>query len=137
MQTIECDLETDQAATILGEIESGFGMKKTESSLPTIAGKNPHQNFIALKESTKALLMIAGGNTHSSTAAALTLLSAFDSDAFSLPLRELRQLDGENFKHAAKVIESTWDGLSPHQTLDQGEDLFIELSNQWKHEANK
>ena len=97
--------------------------------------KTMHQKFIDLKVSTEALLLVAQGNTHSSTAAALTLLSAFDSSEFFLPLRELRNLDQDNFKHAAQIIESNWDGLSPHQTLDHGEDRFIELSQQWKHEA--
>lgn len=96
-----------------------------------------HQKFIALKGSTLSLLQLAGSGTHASPAAALTLLSAFDSEGFSLPLRELRALDSKNFKHAALVIESSWDGISPHQTLDHGEDRFIELSKQWGHMGNK
>lgn len=94
-----------------------------------------HQNFIETGISTKALLLIAEGDTGSSKAAALTLLSAFDSVRFFLPLRELRSLDGDNFHHAMKIIKSNWDGLSPHQTLDHGEDRFIELSKKWASEG--
>ncbi|MFI2810169.1 hypothetical protein [Microbulbifer sp. JSM ZJ756] len=91
-------------------------------------------NLVTLTQYQKsvfAMLRAERANTGASEVAALVLLSAWNSDDFSLPVAELCRLDDDNFRHAMNVIELRYYGAEPHRMVPNGNELFGELCRRW------
>jgi len=83
--------------------------------------------------SVETLFTVANGYSGASKAAALVLLSAWNSNDFSLPIAELSLLDGDNFWHAINVINLRYHGKSPQSVIAGGDKKFHALYREWNH----
>lgn len=80
------------------------------------------------------LLALAKKDCGGSLPAALTLLSAYDSFAFQLPLASLRVLDGSYQTAALKIITISASGINPQELITNGHEKFEELAKIWQHQ---
>ena len=87
-------------------------------------------NFDSYIAAVQALLVVANDRTGGSKAAALVLLSAYNSDVYSLPITELCSLDDKNYVHAMRVISARYNGIEPHELIGGGDKIFDQLQIQ-------
>ncbi|QFT53519.1 hypothetical protein [Microbulbifer sp. THAF38] len=83
--------------------------------------------------SVETLLKVANGNSGASKVAALVLLSAWNSNDFSLPVAELSLLDGDNYQHALNVMNLRYHGREPQNVIADGDKKLNALYREWNH----
>ena len=79
------------------------------------------------KSAVTRLLEIANANTGGSAAAAYTLLSAYNSYDYALPIAELGRLDIRSMKAVQMVIGMRYHGTEPHEYIANGSKTFERL----------
>lgn len=89
--------------------------------------------FTDAARSVEALLELESYQSGSSEVAALILLSAWNSYDFALPVAELGRLDGDNYRHAMRVITLRYHGHEPHTVIPHGDKRFQALYQRWAH----
>ncbi|WP_444945618.1 hypothetical protein ACJJIP_16485 [Microbulbifer sp. VTAC004] len=80
-------------------------------------------------QSVETLLTVANGYSGASAIAAQVLLSAWNSNDFTVPVAELALLDGDNDQHALNLIT----GKDPQNVIAHGEKKFRTLCVEWSH----
>ncbi|MFA0812662.1 DUF7673 family protein [Microbulbifer epialgicus] len=90
-------------------------------------------NYFSPKQSVETLLTVANGYSGASAIAAQVLLSAWNSNDFTIPVAELALLDGDNYQHALNVITLRYMGKEPQSVIAQGEKKFRTLCIEWSH----
>ncbi|USD19989.1 hypothetical protein MJO52_12960 [Microbulbifer variabilis] len=83
--------------------------------------------------SVETLLRVANGYSGASAIAAQVLLSAWNSNDFTVPVAELSLLDGENYQHALNVMTLRYQGKEPQNVIAQGDKKFHTLCVEWSH----
>ena len=84
-----------------------------------------------VKKAVIRLLEITNGGTGSSAAAAYTLLSAYDSFCYALPLAGLGLLDLDAMNCALIVILTRHQHHEPHEFIPDGAIVFQRLAKNW------
>ncbi|WP_444886503.1 DUF7673 family protein [Microbulbifer sp. JMSA008] len=90
-------------------------------------------NTFSPTQSVETLLTVANGYSGASAIAAQVLLSAWNSNDFTVPVAELSLLDGENYQHALNVMTLRYQGKEPQSVIAQGEKKFRTLCVEWSH----
>ncbi|MCO1336212.1 hypothetical protein MO867_17925 [Microbulbifer sp. OS29] len=90
-------------------------------------------NQINPAHSVETLLKVANGYSGASKAAALVLLSAWNSSDFAVPVAELALLDGDNYQHAINVMNLRYHGKEPQSVIANGDKKFHALYREWNH----
>lgn len=84
-------------------------------------------------EAIRKLATIAQGDTGGSRVAAQVLLSAYNGQAFQVNIVDLCIFDKEHYHAALSVIRGRNElGTEPHTLLDNGDQIFKELWQQWQ-----
>ena len=86
------------------------------------------------------LVTLARGDTGGSRVAAQVVLSAFNGTDYQLNIVDLCNLDRENYQAALDVIRGRVElGIEPHNLLVNGDQIFLELWQQWQrlHVSNR
>lgn len=89
--------------------------------------------YFTSKQSVETLLTVANGYSGASAIAAQVLLSAWNSNDFTVPVAELSLLDGDNYQHALNVITLRYMGKEPQSVIAHGEKKFRTLQVEWSH----
>lgn len=86
------------------------------------------------KDAVMRLVAVAQADTSNALPAAQVLLGLYNGYEYHVDLNDLGILDYVNLKAALIAIRGRiFCSIEPHETIDNGESVFKDLSEQWSH----